>query len=89
MVQKPFVRPKPNQLPYLSTPDNLNDYQKEIYHRFSELLIEFKKELPRTLVGKIAYNVLMHEEKLKNKNKEYELSTELLKQVIEEENKEE
>ena len=29
---------------------------------------EFRKELPKTLVGKVAFNVLMEEEKIKNGN---------------------
>ena len=31
---------------------------------------EFRKELPKTLVGKVAFNVLMEEEKAKNGSKE-------------------
>ena len=50
---------------------------------------EFRNELPKTLVGKIAYNVLIHEEEMKNKNKKYETSEELLKQLAEEDNTEE
>ena len=50
---------------------------------------EFRSELPKTLVGKIAYNVLIHEEEMKNKNKKYETTEELLKQVIEDDNTEE
>ena len=50
---------------------------------------EFRNELPKTLVGKIAYNVLIHEEEMKNKNKKYETTEELLKQLAEEDNTEE
>ena len=32
---------------------------------------EFRDELPKTLVGKVAYNVLMHEEEAKNKNRTF------------------
>ena len=42
---------------------------------------EYREELPKTLVGKIAYNVLIHEEKMKNHNREWENNEELLKQV--------
>ncbi len=49
---------------------------------------EFREELPKTLVGKIAYNVLIHEEEMKNRNKKYEVSEELLEQVEDESNSE-
>ena len=45
---------------------------------------EFRDDLPKTLVGKIAYNVLIHEEEMKNKNKKIEASEELLEQVEDE-----
>ena len=32
---------------------------------------EFREELPKTLVGKIAYNVLIHEEEAKNKYRKF------------------
>ena len=44
---------------------------------------EFRKELPKTLVGKVAYNVLIHEEEMKKKN--YDVNEELLEQVEDEE----
>ena len=47
---------------------------------------EFRDELPKTLVGKVAYNVLMQEEQMKNKK--YDASGKLLEQVIDEENNE-
>ena len=45
---------------------------------------EFRKELPKTLVGKVAYNVLIHEEEMKNKEKKFQNSEELLEQVDDE-----
>ena len=42
---------------------------------------EFRDDLPKTRIGKIAYNVLMQEEEMKNKNKRFEKSEELLEQV--------
>ena len=44
---------------------------------------EFRNELPKTLVGKIAYNVLIHEEEMKKKDKKFEVE-ELLEQVEDE-----
>lgn len=45
---------------------------------------EFRKELPKTLVGKIAYNVLIHEEEMKKKPKKFVNTDELLEQVEDE-----
>ena len=45
---------------------------------------EFRDELPKTLVGKVAYNVLIQEEKMKKKNKDYERTEDLLEQVEDE-----
>ena len=47
---------------------------------------EFRDELPKTLVGKVAYNVLIHEEEMKNKNKTFDQGEDLLEQVDNEEN---
>ena len=45
---------------------------------------EFREELPKTLVGKVAYNVLMHEEEMKNQRRKWENKEELLEQVEDE-----
>lgn len=45
---------------------------------------EFRDELPKTLVGKVAYNVLMQEEKMKKKDNKFEGNGDLLEQVIDE-----
>lgn len=50
---------------------------------------EFRSELPKTLVGKIAYNVLIHEEEMKRKDKAFERSEDLLEQVEDETGSEE
>ncbi|MBQ6538996.1 MAG: AMP-binding protein [Bacilli bacterium] len=50
---------------------------------------EFREELPKTLVGKIAYNVLIHEEEMKNKDRKWETKEEILEQVDNEENADE
>ncbi len=45
---------------------------------------EFRNELPKTLVGKVAFNVLIHEEEMKNKNRSWDTEEELLEQVEDE-----
>ena len=45
---------------------------------------EFRDDLPKTRIGKIAYNVLLQEEVMKNKDKKFEHSEELLEQVEDE-----
>lgn len=45
---------------------------------------EFRRELPKTLVGKIAFNVLIHEEEMKNKNRKWDSPEEMLEQVEDE-----
>ena len=51
--------------------------------------IEFKDDMPKTLVGKVAYNVLIHEEEMKNQNRKWEPQEELLEQVESEESADE
>ena len=43
---------------------------------------EFRSELPKTLVGKIAYNVLIHEEEMKNGKNKFD-NSDMLEQVEE------
>ena len=50
---------------------------------------EFRKELPKTLVGKVAFNVLIHEEEMKNTTRNWENNEELLEQVEDEANSDE
>ena len=42
---------------------------------------EFRDDLPKTRIGKIAYNVLMQEEEMKNKGKKFTTNEEILEQV--------
>ena len=50
---------------------------------------EFRDDLPKTRIGKIAYNVLIQEEEMKNKNKQFTDKEELLEQVVGEDNTDE
>ena len=50
---------------------------------------EFRDELPKTLVGKVAYNVLIQEEKMKKKDNKFDSNGDLLEQVIDESDSEE
>jgi len=50
---------------------------------------EFRDDLPKTRIGKIAYNVLMQEEEMKNRNKKFADKEELLEQVEDESSSEE
>ena len=57
--------------------------------RFSwPVAYEFRDELPKTLVGKVAYNVLMHEELMRSKKDNWEKEEELLEQVEDDNNDE-
>lgn len=69
--------------------DELLDSIKELVEknlaRFSwPVEYEFRKELPKTLVGKVAFNVLIHEEEMKNKKRTWEKDEDLLEQVEDE-----
>lgn len=50
---------------------------------------EFREDLPKTRIGKIAYNFLIHEEEMKNSNKKFTDKEELLEQVDDESNSDE
>ena len=85
MVAKAFI--------VLKNPDNESE---ELLNSIKELVeknlarfswpyeYEFRKELPKTLIGKVAFNVLIHEEEMKNKSRDFEKSEELLEQVEDE-----
>ena len=65
--------------------DSIKELVEKNLARFSwPYEYEFRSELPKTLVGKIAYNVLIHEEEMKRKDKKFEKSEELLEQVDDE-----
>ncbi len=50
---------------------------------------EFREDLPKTRIGKIAYNVLIQEEEMKNKGKKFSDKEELLEQVVNEDDSDE
>ena len=57
--------------------------------RFSwPVAYEFRDELPKTLVGKVAYNVLIHEEEMRTKSDNWENEENLLEKVEDENNDE-
>ena len=67
--------------------DSIKELVEKNLARFSwPYEYEFRHELPKTLVGKIAYNVLIHEEEMKRKDKKFEKEEELLEQVEDESN---
>lgn len=70
------------------TEDTINEIKELVEKnlaRFSwPVDYEFRDELPKTLVGKVAYNVLIHEEEMKRKNIEWEKQENLLEQVDDE-----
>ena len=58
--------------------------------RFSwPVAYEFRNDLPKTLVGKVAYNVLIHEEEMKNNGENWNSEENLLEQVEDESNNDE
>ena len=62
--------------------ESIKDLVQKNLARFSwPYEYEFRKELPKTLVGKVAYNVLIHEEEMKNKEKKYDKTDYILEQV--------
>ena len=80
---------------------NSDDASEELLQSIKELVeknlarfswpydYEFRDSLPKTLVGKIAYNVLIHEEEMKKKNKDFDSKEELLEQITDESSNEE
>ncbi len=72
---KAFVMLKPNVVASKETYDALMQYCKKNIAKYAMPYdIEFRTEMPKTLVGKVAYRVLEEEELIKfeqNKNKQY------------------
>ena len=70
------------------TPEILSSIQELVEKNLSRFSwpyeYEFRNDLPKTLVGKIAYNVLIHEEEMKRKDPKFEKADELLEQVEDE-----
>ncbi len=66
---KAFVVPKPGVEPTPQLESSILDYcSKRLAHYAMPKEIEFRKELPHTLVGKVAYTVLEREEEEKEKS---------------------
>ena len=85
MVAKAFIVLKNSNAESEETLDSIKELVEKNLARFSwPYEYEFRRELPKTLVGKVAYNVLIHEEEMKNKNRKWEKAEELLEQVDEE-----
>ena len=65
--------------------DSIKERIEKNLARFSwPVEYEFRRELPKTLVGKVAFNVLIHEEEMKNKKRDWEKEEDLLEQVEDE-----
>ena len=86
-VAKAFIVLKNNIRPSEDVLASIKALVRKNLARFSwPYEYEFRDELPKTLVGKVAYNVLIHEEEAKNKNIKVPESEELLEQVEDESN---
>ena len=80
-VAKAFIVLKDNIDPSDEILTSIKELVEKNLARFSwPYEYEFRDELPKTLVGKVAYNVLIHEEEMKNKNKKYFNHGDLLEQ---------
>ena len=89
-VAKAFIVLKDNIKPSDEILNSIKELVEKNLARFSwPYEYEFRDELPKTLVGKIAYNVLIHEEEMKNKDKKFIYNKALLEQVEEEADNEE
>ena len=87
---KAFIVLKDKEKQTEETLESIKDLVEKNLARYSwPFEYEWKDELPKTLVGKVAYNVLMQEEEMKNKNRKWEVKQELLEQVDDEENADE
>ena len=84
-VAKAFVVLKKDARDKEAILDSIKELVEKNLARFSwPYEYEFREELPKTLVGKVAYNVLMQEEKMKRKDKQFERTEDLLEQVEDE-----
>ncbi len=84
MVAKAFIVLKNPNKESEETLNSIKELVEKNLARFSwPYDYEFRKELPKTLVGKVAYNVLIHEEEMKNKERTWE-KAEILEQVEDE-----
>ena len=84
-VAKAFIVLKEDVSPTEELLDSIKLLVEKNLARFSwPYDYEFRNELPKTLIGKVAYNVLIHEEEMKRQDKTFEKSEELLEQVDDE-----
>ena len=89
-VAKAYIVLKDNIAPSDEILTSIKELVEKNLARFSwPYEYEFRNELPKTPVGKIAYNILIHEEEMKNKNKKYIEKEELFKQLENESNNDE
>ena len=85
MVAKAFVVLKDPSKENEETIASIKELVEKNLARFSwPYAYEFRRELPKTPIGKIAFNVLIHEEEMKNNKPEFEPQEELLEQVDDE-----
>ena len=72
-VAKAFIVLKDHEKANDETLKSIKEYCEKNLSRYSwPYEYEFREELPKTLVGKVAYNVLMQEEEAKNKNRKFD-----------------
>lgn len=72
-VAKAFIVLKDPSKENDETLQSIKEHCEKNLSRFSwPYEYEFREELPKTLVGKVAYNVLIHEEEAKNKTRVFE-----------------
>ena len=84
-VAKAFIVLRDHKEPNEEILNSIKELVEKNLARFSwPYEYEFRYDLPKTRVGKIAYNVLIHEEKMKRNNKDFESSEVLLEQVEDE-----
>ena len=89
-VAKAFIVLKDNIKPSDEILDSIKELVEKNLAKFSwPYEYEFRDDLPKTLLGKVAYNVLIHEEEMKNKDKKFIYNKALLEQVEEEADNEE
>lgn len=89
-VAKAFIVLKDKNVDHEEVIKSIREHCEKNLSRYSwPYEYEIRDELPKTLVGKVAYNVLVHEEEMKSKNKKYEPTDELLEQVEDESTSEE
>ena len=72
-VAKAFIVLKDKEKANNQTLESIKKHCEKNLSRYSwPYEYEFRDELPKTLVGKIAYNVLIHEEEAKNKYRKFD-----------------